>query len=47
MTNEKSYVNMEPSNPVQTVAPDKEETYLREPLKTTLISKSSDTQVDG
>ena len=28
MTNEKSYVNMEPSNPVQTVAPDKEETYL-------------------
>ena len=28
MTNEKSYVNMEPSNPVQTVAPEKEETEL-------------------
>ena len=28
MTNEKSYVNMEPSNPVQTVALEKEETEL-------------------
>ena len=28
MTNEKSYVSMEPSNPVQTVAPEKEETEL-------------------
>ena len=28
MTNEKSYVNMKPSNPVQPVAPEKEETEL-------------------
>ena len=28
MTNEESYVNIEPSNPVQTVAPEKEETEL-------------------
>ena len=28
MTNENSYVNMEPSNPVQTVALEKEETEL-------------------
>ena len=28
MTNEESYVSMEPSNPVQTVAPEKEETEL-------------------
>ena len=28
MTNEEGYVNIEPSNPVQTVAPEKEETEL-------------------
>ena len=28
MTNEKGYVTMEPTNPVQTVAPEKEETEL-------------------